>query len=487
MGTRTRTTAGTIEGTQQGEVTVFRGVPFAARPVGAARFAAPRPTQAWDGVRDATEFGPPPPQPGRSTEGDDWLTLTVWTPDPGRTGLPVIVWISGGGYLRCNSASPTLDGATLAAGGVVVVSAHYRTGAEGFARLAGAPDNRGLLDQLAALQWVQDNAAAFGGDPGNVTVFGQSAGAGSIAALLAMPASAGLFRRAILHSVPGTFFSTELADDISAEIAAEIGRTPRAAELAALAPDDLVAAAAAVTGRLSKQLERWGGVACTPTPFSPVVDGEVLPEAPWPALARGAARDLELLVAHTRDEYAFLADLLGVEETAVDHVDPTPGLARYRASGAFTADELRDNAMADWLMRMPTLHLAEAALVGGARVWLAELLWGFAPAGATHSLDTLLVYGTADFRGEITAAGPAALAQAQRLGEVMRAEHLAFVAKGDPGWTPYDLATRRTRVYDAEPAVLPYPEERSRELWRGLRFGVLGLSGSRSSAPRPSS
>ena len=153
----------------------------------------------------------------------------MWSADTGRVGLPVVVWISGGGYLACDSANPHLAGHALAAAGVVVVSAHYRSGAEGFLRLDGAPDNRALLDQLAALDWVHTNITAFGGDPGNITVLGQSAGAGSIAALLIMPAAVGAFRRAILQSIPETYFSPDLADDIATEIAAELGRcAPRA-------------------------------------------------------------------------------------------------------------------------------------------------------------------------------------------------------------------------------------------------------------------
>ena len=154
-----------------------------------------------------------------------------------------MVWISGGGYLRCDSANRHLTGAALAAAGAVVVSANYRSGFEGFARVAGAPDNRALLDQLAALRWVQDNIACFGGDPDNVTVLGQSAGAGSIAALLLMPAAAGTFRRAVLQSIPHTYFSPDFAGEIAAEICSEIGRAPSVADLADVAPDDLVAAA----------------------------------------------------------------------------------------------------------------------------------------------------------------------------------------------------------------------------------------------------
>ena len=148
----------------------------------------------------------------------------------------MVVWISGGAYLNCDTANPHLTGAALAAAGAVVVSVNYRTGAEGFARLEGAPDNRGLLDQIAALRWVRDNIGAFGGDPDNVTVMGQSAGAGSIAALLVMPSAAGLFRRALLQSVPGTFAAPALARDIAAEISAELGRAPDAADLTTSPP-----------------------------------------------------------------------------------------------------------------------------------------------------------------------------------------------------------------------------------------------------------
>lgn len=476
-----RTSAGTVRGCRSDGVAVFRGVPFAAPPVGRHRFAAPHPAAPWDGVRDATRFGPPPPQPGVPAGGAEWLTLAVWTPDPGRTGLPVVVWISGGTYLNCDTADPHLDGTALAAAGAVVVSANYRTGAEGFARIDGAPDNRGLLDQSAALRWVRDEIAAFGGDPGNVTVLGQSAGAGSIAALLVMPTAAGLFRRAILQSVPGTYLTPRLAGDIAREIGRELGRSPTVEELAEVAPQALVAAARSVTERLPDCAGRWGAVAHTPTPFSPVVDGEILPAAPWPALAAGAARGVDLLVGHTRDEFRLLAARLGpVDDTGVDALlrglTPTPGAQRYRAAyPSAGAEELRETAMADWLWRMPTLHLAEAAHAGGGGVWLYELCRGFGPQGASHGLDTLLVFGTTGITGEVSALGPDVVARTEELSRLIRAEHLAFAATGDPGWGRFHPRERATRVYAAESTVGWYPEERSRRLWRDQRFGVLDL------------
>jgi para-nitrobenzyl esterase len=477
--------AGTVRGRWENGVAVYRGIAFAAPPVGRRRFTAPQPAKPWEGIRDASRFGRPPPQPGRATVSDDWLNLAVWTPDPGRSGLPVVVWISGGGYLNCDSADPYLTGSAMAAAGAVVVSANYRTGFEGFAHIDGAPDNRALLDQLAALGWVQDNIDRFGGDPSNVTVLGQSAGAGSIAALLAMPAATGMFRRAILQSIPGTYFTTNLAADVSAEICGELGRTPTVANLADLAPDDLAEASRTVTSSLLQRFPQWGPVAYSSTQFAPVVDGDLLPCAPWAALGDGAARDVELLIGHTRDEYSLLAaPLPEVDDThldvLIDGLSPTPGAPRYRtAYPSATPNQLRETALSDWLYRMPALHLAEAADLGGARVWLYELCWGFGPHGASHGLDTLLLFGTADMAGEVTTAGPAAVAATEQLSRLIRAEHLAFTATGDPGWTRFRTPQRRTRVYNPEPVLVAYPEERSRALWRHQRFGVLDGSRSR--------
>ena len=212
-----------------------------------------------------------------------------------------------------------------------------------------------------------------------------------------------------------------------------------------------------------------------------MIDGTLLPEAPWAALAAGAARDVALLVGHGRDEYSLLAaDLPGIDDADVDPLiellTPTPGARRYRdAFPAAAGNELRETALSDWLYRMPALHLAEAADRGGARVWLYELLWGFGPHGASHGLDTLLVFGTTDIHDEVTAAGPTALAEARQLSATLRAEHLAFAAAGDPGWARFRYRERRTRVYDPGARLVPYPEERSRTIWRDRRFGVLDL------------
>lgn len=473
------TTDGVVRGRQEGSVAVFRGIPYAQPPVGPNRFAAPAPVESWNGVRPAVEFGPGPPRPSLPAGGEDWLTLAMWTPDIGRVDLPVVVWISGGAYLNCTTANRHFDGATLAATGIVVVSVDYRVGVEGFARFVGAPDNRGLLDQVAALRWVQDNVSAFGGNPDNVTVLGQSAGAGSIAALLVMPLTKGLFRRAILQSLPGTFFTTDLAGGIAAEITSELGRSPRVDDLTDLAPAELVEAARSVTARILQYEQRWGSAVHTTTPFAPIVDGEILPASPWSSLTAGTARGVDLLVGHTRDEFRVFAAGLGNIDDAgvdalVDGLSPTPGANRYRATYAIDSpQQLREMALSDWLFRMPTLHLAEAASTGGARVWLYELCWDFGTQGASHGLDTLLLFGTADIGGEVTAAGPTAVAQMRQVSRLMRDEQLSFAATGDPGWERFQVTDCLTRVYDTESVVERYPEGRSRQLWHGQRFGVL--------------
>ncbi|HEY5882700.1 MAG TPA: carboxylesterase family protein, partial [Nakamurella sp.] len=311
-----RTRKGAVRGRWDGQVGVFRGIPFADPPEGPRRFQAPRPAEPWDGVREVDVFGPPPPQtspgpppatePPASTRHDpaDWLTLNIWTPDPGAAGLPVMVWIYGGAYRFGSSADPGFDGAVLARAGVVVVTANHRVGVEGYAELGGAPPNRALLDQMAALRWVQEEIRTFGGDPARVTVFGESAGAGAIAALMVMPLARDLFSRAITHSVPDTYFSPDLARAISAELLEPIGLRPTVTALVNVSPERLLEAMAQLDRRMPS-INRRG-------PFAPVVDGEMLPTDPWTGLAAGAAHDVPLLVGHNRDEWRLFLVLGGL-------------------------------------------------------------------------------------------------------------------------------------------------------------------------------
>ncbi|MYT06660.1 MULTISPECIES: carboxylesterase family protein [Streptomyces] len=500
-GLEVRTAAGAVRGRAEDGLVVFRGIPFAEPPVGGARFQAPRPVRSWEGTREAYAFGPPPPQEsgfqGRAgvletPTGDDWLTVNVWTPatDPSAR-RPVMVWIYGGAYKLGHAGSPGYDAQHLArAGDLVVVTLNYRVGIEGFALLEGAPANRGLLDQVAALEWVRDNITAFGGDPGQVTVFGESAGAGSVASLLAMPSARGLFGRAIAQSVPGTYFSAELARDIAVEIGKEAGLAPTAAALATVDPRELPSVGERLSSRMREYDDRWGQVVPTATPFAPVVDGEVLPRTPWEALAAGAVRDVELLVGHNRDEYRLflaLGEQLGkiTEERAAAALRmfaPGPdGERAYReAYPDATPTELCERVQTDWLFNMPSLRLAEAQSAGGGRVHVYELTWS-APAfggalGACHGLDIPLLFGTYDADlGNLLFAGTGVPDEARALTALFQSAWTGFARTGDPGWPAYDGEGRATQVLDVTPEVRPYPEEVARRLWEGYDFPALPL------------
>ena len=460
-------TGGVVRGHVDGDVTVFRGIPYASLE---KRFGAPSPVHSWDGVRDAMTFGPSPPQSGSfgmdslGGQGDDWLTVNVWSPDL-QGGLPVMVWFQGGAYAFGMSSLPEYDGSNLARGGVVVVTFNYRVGLEGFGYVAGTPANRGLLDQVAALEWVRENIGAFGGDRDRVTVFGQSAGAGSVAALLVMPRAAGLFRRAIAQSMPGTYFTPALADDITRTCAQQLGIEPT--ELPATDPWRLPAAGDAVLATMDQFAARWGLAAHAKVLFSPVVDGDVLPCTPW----EGLTGQVDLIVGHTRHEQRLLSLVSGLlgKVTEVDATEAAtlfaPDPERYRE--IFPDPEDRYEAVrSDWLFRMPSAHLAEAQRAGGGRAHLYELTWpapGLGGAlGACHGLDVPLVFGN------LTVGQPAVLIgdptpAAAGVSEQMQHAWRAFATNGDPGWPAYDNGL--TRLFDIEPRLTAYPEHLSRQIW----------------------
>jgi para-nitrobenzyl esterase len=500
-----RTASGLVRGRRDADKTAgiaaFLGIPFAQPPVGDLRFDAPRPARPWDGVREAAAFGPPPPQsayaltpapaPAPGVDPDDWLTVNVFTPDPGAAGLPVMVWIYGGAYRSGASSLPGYDGTPLARQNVVLVTFNHRVGVEGYAHLPGVPANRGLLDQIAALRWVRENIAAFGGDPDRVTVFGESAGAGAIAALLVMPDAAGLFGRAIAQSVPGTFFSPALAADITAAIAVQAGLPPTAEAFTSADPARLTAAADAV--RPGDYFGRWGPVAYTPTPFSPVVDGEVLPVAPWRAVVTGAGREIDLITGHTRDEYRLFMHVLGIHGTVTDEMADralaelgpdrlgehgTKNEEAYRAAYPDADPEaLFELVHSDWLFRMPSLHLAQAHAAAGGRTFLYEVRFPASAVdlGACHAIDVPLVFGDPGGLGQ-SLFGPEPPASAVALGNLMREQWTAFAASGDPGWPPYAPGRRMTRIFDDPPDVVGYPEVESLHLWDQHRFGVIDLT-----------
>ncbi|WP_336670568.1 carboxylesterase/lipase family protein [Tsukamurella sp. USMM236] len=475
---RIRTAEGVVEGELVGGTAIFRGIPYAQPPVGALRFAAPAPVPRWDGVRPAIEFGPPPPQsgPGPKAEASDdanWLTATVCTPDPARSGLPVLVWISCGGYMAGTAADPMFDPTALATEGLVVVIVQCRMGAEGFALLDGAPSNRGLLDQIAALEWIQRNVAAFGGDPDAVTISGTSGGAGSVAALLTIPAARPLFRRAIAHSVPGLNITPALAKEITDALADRLGVAPTAAGFANVGPQRLAEEVTALCADSPAHKEQWGRLAHLGIVVCPIIDGDLLPQTPWEALTDGNAAGIDLLVGHMRDEFRLFSVMMGVrgrftEEDAATAVEVfAPGdPAEYRAEYPdATADEMVEIVYSDATFRMPSALLAAANADAGGTSYLFEMQYASEVYGACHSIDVPLAFGTLDCPTGVLLLGEDAPDGARAVSDELLHTWVRFCATGDPGWPRYDADGRTTRLLDAPSTTAPYPEERSRRIW----------------------
>ncbi|MFC0037517.1 carboxylesterase/lipase family protein [Actinomadura rayongensis] len=449
-----RTAYGLVRGTLRDGVSSYLGIPYAAPPFGPNRFRPPQPPEPWDGVRDATAYGPTAPKPGYAgvfrtllpdpdIPGDDCLNLNVWTPDPGAAGLPVLVWIHGGAFRNGSGAVGVYDGSAFARDGVVCVTINYRLGVEGFAHLPGVPDNRGLRDQIAALEWVRDNIAAFGGDPARVTVAGESAGAMSVATLLSL--DLGLFRRAVAQSGAAQIAQAPAdALRVTAEIAARLGIPPTAEAFAALPPGKILPVQDAVGNEISMlpAPDRWGPTtAASGIAFMPVLDGDVFPRRADEAIEAGAGRDVDVLVGHTRDEF----NLYVVPNGLIDHITDdlfdlvTSGLgvsadvlAAHSAAG--TPGERLCAVVTDHMFRRPAHRLARGH---AGRTWMYEFAWP-SPVhdlGACHALELGFVFDTlASPHGRpLTGDDPP-----QPLADAMHGAWVSFAADGDPGWAPYD-------------------------------------------------
>ncbi|WP_067964736.1 carboxylesterase/lipase family protein [Nocardiopsis trehalosi] len=488
------TRSGRVRGSAAGGVARFLGIPYAAPPVGPDRFRAPRPPEPWDGVRDATAHGstaPRVPYPGdlgallaeRDVPGDDLLNLNVWTPDPGAAGLPVMVWIHGGAFTNGSGSEPAYDAAAFARDGVVAVTFNYRLGADGFALLDGAPADRGLLDQIAALEWVRDNIAAFGGDPGQVTVFGESAGAMSTVTLLSMPRTRGLFRRAVAQSGAGhTALPRADAEAVARVLAGRLGVPPTAEGLAGVPADRVLAEQARISAELrggTPDPAVWGDRFTDPAllPFAPAVDGEVLARRPIDAVRAGEGADVDLLVGTNRDEFRLylvppgLTALLTEEHlaarTAAAGLPAGAPAAYLAAEGVAGPGEAVAAVATDAVFRIPAQRLMEARSRTGARVHGYEFAWESplfeGRLGACHAVEIPFVF---DALGPRTLAGPDA---PQHLADEMHGAWVRFARTGDPGWEPWN-PDRRPVMRFAAPvsAVVHDPGAATRRLWDGV-------------------
>jgi para-nitrobenzyl esterase len=493
------TSSGRLEGEAEGDVLVFRGIPFAKPPVGPLRFRPPEPPDPWTGIRAATSFGPGGPQGVNPVEAvlavfvpetsEDCLYLNVFTPNT--TGKrPVLVWIHGGGNITGAGSQLLYDGSELVRrGDVVIVTLNYRLGIFGFLHgwsVAGeafpTSGNEALLDQVAALQWVQREIAAFGGDPDNVTIAGESAGGTNVAALMGVAAARGLFHKSIMQS------SGTVGHHLSLERAARVFR-------AILDAADLTPADAGQLREFSGEalLDLQTRVGMVNGAFGPVIDGDVLPRSTFEAIEDGETAGIPIIVGNVRDEMA----VFGLMDPSLPGLDEAGLLARADALTAGRGQEAIDLYRAErqangkaipppalWsamltdhdffvpAMRFAELQSDRASSYAYLFSWRSPIMGG--AFGSIHGIDLPFMWGLdndpglAPLIGDLTAAKP--------LSNMFQDALLGFVHTGDPStqkllWPSYDSPRRVTMVFDRTSEVRDAPREAERQFWKAVRFG----------------
>ncbi|MET9954821.1 carboxylesterase family protein [Streptomyces sp. NPDC006339] len=472
------TTRGPVRGERRADGSCrFLGIPYAEPPIGALRFAAPVPPRPWTEPLDATAYGPTAQRrpfaevttiPEPSVPGAGVLNLNVFTPEPDpEAGLPVLVWIHGGGYVAGSAASPWYDGAAFNRDGVVLVSLGYRLGIEGFLHLDGAPDNRGVRDWIAALEWVRDNIARFGGDPARVTVAGQSAGGGAVQTLLAVPSARGLFRGAL--SVSGAVMrpdGPEVARAVSRLFTARTGLPATAAALQDLDDDELLD----LQDRLGAPGPDREGLPPMLS-LAPFADGELIPEPVLDALTVGAAgADIPLMLGFTAHEFDMIP-APGPDGPPLPVLLGGLGLTEDRAAAFAEAYADTDpggrfgKALTDVTFRAPSLAVADARAERARPTWLYQFEWTSPVNGrAFHCLDLPFAFDLLDAEGVEAAAGPT---PPQSLADALHRAWVSFVTDQDPGpdWPPYTSDTRTTKLWNTPPTTDGDPLRRVRAIW----------------------
>jgi para-nitrobenzyl esterase len=502
------TTGGRLRGASTGDLHVFRGIPYAAAPVGRRRFAAPAPLAPWSGVRDCTSFGarsiqpatgldlapeiaallllaPPPPM------SEDCLFLNISTPALGDGGKrPVMVWLHGGAFVVGSGASPLYDGSNLARReDVVVVTLNHRLGLLGYLNLAElggeafeASGNAGMLDIIAALEWLRDNIASFGGDPANVTLFGESGGGAKTSVLMAMPAARGLFHRAIIQSGPAVeMMSPADATAVARRVIEHLGLDPRKPE-------------ALFESRVEDLLEAQGVILRSRHPldfanrrkigFNPVVDGRHLPQGPFAPTAPGISAGIPLMIGTNKDEMSLFfglapwlenpgeADLARLAERALGERAAAIVAAYRRARPDVSPRDLFIAMTSDQGMRLPSLVMADRKVAQNAApvyvylfTWETTVLDG--RLKSCHALEIPFVFETVEKAQRFVGGSPASLA----LSRTMRRCWAAFARSGNPNhdglpvWPSYSTERRPTMIFDERCRVEEDPLAAERRAW----------------------
>ena len=502
------TTAGKIEGLINDGLYIFKGVPYAAPPVGERRWLPPEPPETWEGVRQAKKFGSIAPQnpsplellPSAEPEpqAEDCLYLNVWSPGLDDARRPTMVWVHGGAFVMGSGSTPLYDGASLARrGDTVIVTINYRLGPFGFLNLSEvtggrvpATGNEGLLDIMAALEWVRDNIDKFGGDPDNVTLFGESAGAMAIGALMAMAKARGLFHKAILQSGSNTVHPYDRSVKVAERFleVLDLGES-EAKALRSLPVEKWLEATATVTQSPGPEI----GV----MPMQPVVDGKLLYELPLDAAADDLAAGIPIMIGSNLEEWKLISGA----DPAISNLDEdglirlcgisTPAwdipavVNKYRTIREkhgleITPRELYMAIQTDRIYWIPATrfcqdwnrrHLPAYTYTFD---WKSPILGGI--LGACHALELGFVFGTYVLAENFFGSGPGAAA----LSEKMQDAWLAFARNGDPscasvGTWPVYGERRETMILGEECALAEAPRDDLRAVWDSVPNPVLGI------------
>lgn len=503
-----RTDHGDVAGFRDGSTFVWRSIPYAAPVTGVHRFHRPRQPQSWAGVRDCTEFGPIAPQGLDNMVpvdqglrvGEDCLWLNVWAPVRNDEPRPVLVWLHGGAYCLGTAAQAIYDGRHLAElGDVIVVSVNYRIGALGFLDLSSLSGNGyefetnlGLRDQIAALEWVRENIGAFGGDPDNVTLFGESSGAGCVTTLMTVPSAEGLFQRAIAQSPPATsVYGPVRAAGVARRFLELIELPPeRAAELVDLPLDRIVKASNTLVDEVPARVP---GTLAT----APVVDGELVPMYPVTAFQQGRSHRIPLIIGTNRDE----ASLFRLLRSPLMPVTPDAVNAMLRAVEA-DHPEMSHERIAEIVSAYPDLGKAKGALALSTdaafrmpSLWIADAhsrhspTWMYrfdhatpmlraARLGAGHATELAYVFGNFGTLNHDPTFWLGGRKTALEVSGRIQRRWLAFAGYGVPAaldgskhWAPYRENTRSTLLIDTHDSVVVDPDRGLREAWGDQPMG----------------
>lgn len=494
-------TGGRIDGVVRRGLRMWRGIPYAASTAGDNRFRAPQPVEPWEGIRSAAEFGPVAPQdratlaPGPSSMGrssEDCLSLNVVAPRfPSRRLRPVMVFLHGGAYAVGSSREMPQQGEGLVRdGGVVFVNLNYRLGAFGFLDFAQystaerpLESNLGLRDMVAALEWIRDNIRGFGGDPDNVTIFGESAGANAVTTLMCIPAARGLFARAIAESSPAEAVydaevTTQWGADFVSLLAEEVGSPPPAssAEAASLL-------LGATLGQLVRATNRTMRVTPDRVPgtiaLCPTIDGDFLPERPIHAFANGRAHPVPLIIGTNDREGSIFRGRLDILATTPSRIQGIFVKTRRSLARALAAQyphlpsrRGRADFAGDYAFWYPSIEVAEGhsryAPVHFYRFDIAPRLARLLGLDATHGIELFAVFDRARTPFGRAMGSLGGFQDFERTGRRMRANWLRFAREGtvDAGWPAYTEEHRATLIIDSEDRVEEDPRAERRIAWR---------------------